>query len=106
MPSFRSMFPGKVSVPAGCLWSLRVWLRVNGIDHRLFGEDDLWVAKDPDFNAIGDASFARLRNLDGGEQVYHGYVGKALVTFTVRCVMLLLLASELGIQKKFIDGSV
>jgi len=71
-------------VPAGCLWSLRVWLRVNSVDHRLFGEDELWVAKDPDFNAIGDASFARLRNLDGGEQVYHGYVGKALVTFTIR----------------------
>lgn len=80
------MFPGKSSVPAGCLWSLRVWLRVNGVDHRLFGEDELWVAKDPDFNAIGDASFARLRNLDGGEQVYHGYVGKALVTFTIKYV--------------------
>ena len=82
------MFPGKssLSVPANCLWSLRVWLRVNGVDHRLFGEDDLWVAKDPEFNAIEDASFARLRNLDGGEQVYHGYVGKALVTFTIRYV--------------------
>ena len=80
------MFPGKAGIPAGCLWSLRVWLRVNAVDHRLFGEDELWVAKDPDFNAIGDASFARLRNLDGGEQVYHGYVGKALVTFTIRYV--------------------
>jgi len=78
------MFPGKAGEPAGCLWSLRVWLRVNGVDHRLFGEDDLWVAKDPEFNAIADASFARLRNLDGDEQVYHGYVGKALVTFTIR----------------------
>jgi hypothetical protein len=83
-----SMFPGKAGVLAGCLWSLRVWLRVNGVDHRLFGEDELWVAKDPDFNAIGDASFARLRNLDGGEQVYHGYVGKASVTFTIRYVIL------------------
>ena len=81
------MFPGKSGVlPAGCLWSLRVWLRVNGVDHRLFGEDDLWVAKDPDFNAMGNASFARLRNTDGGEHVYHGIVGKALVTFTVRYV--------------------
>jgi len=78
------MFPGKAGMPAGCIWSLRVWLRVKDVDHRLFGEDDLWVAKDPDFNAIGNASFARLRNLDGGEQVYHGYVGKALVTFTIR----------------------
>ena len=83
-----SMFPGKAGVPAGCLWSLRVWLRVNSTDHRLFGEDELWVAKDPDFNTIGNASFARLRNLDGGEQVYHGYVGKALVTFTIRYAIL------------------
>ena len=82
-----SVFPGKASAPAGCLWSLRVWLRVNSVDHRLFGEDELWVAKDPDFNAIADASFARLRNLDGGEQVYHGCVGKALVTFIIRYVV-------------------
>jgi hypothetical protein len=112
---FFSMFPGKASVPAGCLWSLRVWLRVNGVDHRLFGEDELWVAKDPDFNAVGDASFARLRNLDGGEQVYHGYVGKALVTFTIRYVHIIFTPSYLkasGTQRNclcvflYIDGSV
>ncbi|TFK43887.1 hypothetical protein BDQ12DRAFT_596679 [Crucibulum laeve] len=78
------VFPGKSSLPAGCLWSLRVWLRVNSIDHRLFGEDELWVGKDPDFNSIGDASFARLKNVDAKEQVYHAYVGKALVSFIVR----------------------
>lgn len=78
------MFPGKAGLPAGSLWSVRVWLRVSNVDHRLFGEDDLWVAKDPDFNSIGDASFARLRTLDSKEQIYHGYVGKALVTFNVR----------------------
>ena len=76
------MFPGKAGVPSGCLWSLRVWLHVNSVDHRLFGEDELWVPKNSDFNAIGDAS---LRNLDEGE---HGYVGKALVTLTTRYVIL------------------
>ena len=81
------MFPGKSSLPAGCLWSLRVWLRVNAVDHRLFGEDELWVAKDPDFTAITDASFARLRSLEAGEQIYHGYVGKALVAFIVKCAI-------------------
>ena len=96
-----SMFPGKGGVPAGCLWCLRVWLRVNSVDHRLFGEDDLWVAKDPDFNAIGDASFARLRNLDGGEQVYHGYVGKALVTFTIRYVILLYVTASASKDRCF-----
>ncbi|KAF9567434.1 hypothetical protein CPC08DRAFT_681331 [Agrocybe pediades] len=79
------IFPGKAGLPNGSLWSVRVWLRVNFVDHRLFGEDELWVAKDPDFNSIGDASFARLRNSDNStEQTYHAYVGRALVTFIIR----------------------
>lgn len=78
------MLPGKSSIPSGSLWSCRVWLRVNGIDHRLFGEDDLWVGKDLDFNTIGEASFARLKSVDAKAQLYHGFVGRALVTFIVR----------------------
>jgi len=78
------IFPGKSGLPTGSLWSLRVWLRVNFVDHRLFGDDELWIAKDPDFNSIGDASFARLKNADAGEQVYNAYVGRALVTFMIR----------------------
>lgn len=81
-----SVFPGKNSIPTGCLYSYRVWLRVNGIDHRLFGEDDLWIGKDPDFASIGDASFARLKSVDTHKQLYHGFVGRALVTFIVRYV--------------------
>ena len=68
---------------------------MSNIDHRLFGDDELWVAKDPDFAAIGEASFAGLKYIDPGdktgEQVYSGYVGKALVTFIVRCVIVRIL---------------
>jgi len=78
------VFPGKSSIPAGSLYSLRVWLRVNGIDHRVFGEDELWVGKDLDFHSIGDASFVRLKSVDAKAQVYHGFIGRALVTFMVR----------------------
>jgi len=78
------VFPGKSSLPSGCLWSLRIWLRVNFVDHRLFGDDELWIAKDPDFSSIGDASFARVKNQTNGEQAYNAYVGRALVTFIVR----------------------
>ena len=46
----------------------------------------MWVAKDPNFNSIGDASFARMNNATNGEQVYNAYVGRALVTFIVRHV--------------------
>ncbi|KAF9476990.1 hypothetical protein BDN70DRAFT_881703 [Pholiota conissans] len=78
------IFPGKASIPMGCLWSVRVWLRVNSVDHRIFGEDDLWIAKDPDFNSIAEASFARLKTTVVGEQVYNAYVGRALVAFTIK----------------------
>ncbi|KAF5333192.1 hypothetical protein D9611_002736 [Ephemerocybe angulata] len=93
------VFPGKTSLPAGCLWSLRVWLRVNGVDHRLFGEDELWIGKDPDFNSIGDASFARLKHQDVQEQVYNAFVGRALVSFTVRLVL------EGGLGGRGVEGS-
>ena len=79
-----STFPGKQSYPTGCLWSLRIWLRVNGVDHRIFGEDELWVGRDPDFNSIAEASFARLKAAEGDRQLYNAYVGKALVTFVVK----------------------
>ncbi|KAF9534588.1 hypothetical protein CPB83DRAFT_842566 [Crepidotus variabilis] len=78
------IFPGKSSIPVGSLWSLRVWLRVNGVDHRIFGDDELWVAKDPDFNSIADASFARMKSTEGNTQLYNAYVGKALVNFIVK----------------------
>lgn len=84
------MFPGKnakLVLPLNSLWSLRVWLRVDGVDHQLFKVDDLLVGKDLDFNAIGDASFARHAGLGPDYQVYRGYVGKALITFTIKCVM-------------------
>jgi hypothetical protein len=79
-----SVFPGKTTLPAGCLWSYRVWLRVNQIDHRLFGDDELWVGEDPDFSAITDASFARLKNVSTTSQVYEAIVGRAKVNFVVR----------------------
>ncbi|KAF9462066.1 hypothetical protein BDZ94DRAFT_764436 [Collybia nuda] len=78
------VFPGKTSIPVGSLYSLRVWLRVNGADHRVFGDDELWVGKDLDFNSIADASFFRLKNVDSKTQIYHGFCGRALVTFIVR----------------------
>ena len=70
-----------------CLWSLRVWLRANAVEHRLFGQDDLWVGKDPDFSSLTEASFARSpMNPDPEEQLYQVYVGKALVNFNVKYV--------------------
>ncbi|KAH7887388.1 hypothetical protein F5I97DRAFT_1860039 [Phlebopus sp. FC_14] len=72
------------SLPAGCLHHLRVWLRTTGIDHRLFGDNDLWIGRDPDFRSIGDASFASLRNATQDTLIYRAVVGRAHVTFIVR----------------------
>ncbi|KAL0950087.1 hypothetical protein HGRIS_010088 [Hohenbuehelia grisea] len=77
------VFPGKASLPVGALWSLRVWLRTKNICHRVFGDDELLVGKDLDFNSIGDASFARLKTPNQNNQVYNAWVGSAPVTFIV-----------------------
>ncbi|KAH0840258.1 hypothetical protein J3R83DRAFT_1265 [Lanmaoa asiatica] len=77
-------FPPRSSLPTGCLFHLRVWLRTAGVDHRIFGEKDLWFGKDPDFRAIVDASFAALRNATQDTLIYQGIVGRAHVSFIVR----------------------
>ncbi|TFY74676.1 hypothetical protein EWM64_g9336 [Hericium alpestre] len=78
------VFPPKTSLPQGCLWSLRVWLRSNEIDHRLFSDDRLWIGKDPDFYSIEDASFARLRESRPDMQVYKTVLGRTLIDLIVR----------------------
>ncbi|KAJ7034139.1 hypothetical protein C8F04DRAFT_1102373 [Mycena alexandri] len=80
------LFPGKNNVvPAGCLYSLRVWLRAGGVDHRVLGEDELWVGAEPDFGSVADASFANLRLASGVDsQVYDAVVGRARVQFIIR----------------------
>ncbi|KAF7297501.1 hypothetical protein MIND_00983900 [Mycena indigotica] len=81
------LFPGKRNIlPIGCLFSLRVWLRVNGIDHRIFGDDELWLGAEPtiDFATIEDASFARLHTAAPECQIYDAIVGRARVQFVVR----------------------
>jgi hypothetical protein len=77
-----------------------VWLRANGVDHRLFGEDELWLGADPDFGTVENASFACLR--PGGTtalgipdaQVYDVVVGRARpVRYSVGVCLILLCAS-------------
>lgn len=78
------IFPPRTSLPAGCLYHLRVWLQTAGIDHRIFSDNDLWVGKDPDFRSVGDASFAVLRNATQDMLIYQGIVGRAHVSFIIR----------------------
>jgi len=78
------VLPGKTCLPVGCLYSLRVWLRVNNVDHRLFGEDELWIGKNPSFDSIEGLSYAKLKDIIDNIQVYHAVVGKAVVSFIVK----------------------
>ncbi|KAF9236241.1 hypothetical protein BU15DRAFT_89284 [Melanogaster broomeanus] len=78
------VFTPRTSLPAGCLFHLRVWLRTAGSDHRIFGDNDLWVGRDPDFRSIADASFAILRNATQDMVIYQAVVGRAHVSFIIR----------------------
>jgi len=78
------VFPPKTSLPADCLFCLRVWLRTGQVDHRLFADNELWIGKNPDFRTISDAYFAQVTDGAPFRLVYQGLVGKALVKFTIR----------------------
>lgn len=73
-------------------WSLRVRLRTNTLDHRIFGEAVEGLNyKGPDLSAIADASLAHLKptvTVHRAQVYYHnGYIGVALAAFAVRCAV-------------------
>ncbi|KAF8138916.1 hypothetical protein EV363DRAFT_1394336 [Boletus edulis] len=78
------IFPPTTSIPTGCLYHLRTWLRTGGVDHCMFDEQELWFGKDPDLRAIADASFARLLNATQDVSIYSCMVGRAHVSFILR----------------------
>jgi len=78
------VFPPKASLPSGCLYCLRVWLRTGHVDHRLFANDELWIGKNPDFRTIPNSCFAQLTSRAPCMLVYQGLAGKALVNFVIR----------------------
>ncbi|KAF8625273.1 hypothetical protein AX15_005469 [Amanita polypyramis BW_CC] len=78
------LFPGKTTLVMGGLWCLRVWLRVNQVDHRLFGEEELWIGRDLNFASIPDAQFARHELTNPMEQKYSASLGSAIINFITR----------------------
>jgi hypothetical protein len=54
------LIPAKTQPSKKCLYSLRVWLRHQFVDQRIFADDALWVGTDPDFAAIPDAIYATV----------------------------------------------
>lgn len=78
------LFPPKSSLPKNSLFSLRVWLRHQGIEHRIFSEDTLWIGTDPDFEAIPNLGVARPVHTMPSQQLFEAYVGKARVLFIIK----------------------
>ncbi|KAF9651680.1 hypothetical protein BDM02DRAFT_3110107 [Thelephora ganbajun] len=75
------LFPPKHSLPKKCLYSLRVWLRHQSVDQRIFADDALWVGTNPDFAAIPDAILATTWHQASDRQFYKCLVGRAEVNF-------------------------
>ena len=86
LPS-TSLFPPKHSLPRKCLYSLRVWLRHQNVDQRIFADDALWVGTDPDFSVIPDAVLATVWHKAPDRQFYKCLVGRAEVNFILRWVL-------------------
>jgi hypothetical protein len=82
-----SLFPPKHSLPRRCLYSLRVWLRHQNVDQRIFADDALWVGTNPNFSAIPDAILATAWYQAPDRQLYKCHVGRAEVSFTLTCVL-------------------
>lgn len=67
-----------------------MWLRTAQVEHRLFADNEFWIAKNPDFRSITDASFAQLTRDEPFMLEYQGHVGQALVKFIIRFVPVVL----------------
>jgi len=78
------LFPPKHSLPKKCLYSLRVWLRHQSVDQRIFADDALWVGTDLDFAVIPDAIHAGPWYRAPDRQFYKCLVGRAEVNFVLR----------------------
>ena len=63
---------------------MRVWLRHQNVDHRIFADDALWVGTDPDFTEIPDTTLATAWHQASDRQFYKCLVGRAEVNFILR----------------------
>jgi hypothetical protein len=81
---------------------LRVWLRNQFVDQRIFADDALWVGTDPDFAAIPDAIYAGSWYQAPDRQLYKCLVGRAEVNFILRWVV----SSSFSVQGQLLTNTV
>lgn len=109
------VFP-KPSLPADCLYCVRVWLEAQGVQHRIFSDENLWVGKDPPFSSIQHVALTRqdqpsipfsLRPDPGViRKAFKGYVGRASCDFIVIMKNLDPLGSVWGVSVEYQAGGI
>jgi len=96
MLAFRAIRPSpndisifqKPSLPEGSLYCVRIWMEAGpNVQHRVFSDDDLWVARDPPFHTIEHIALTQLTPTapimsdTHWSRVYRGFVGRAPCDF-------------------------
>ena len=84
-----SLFPPNHSLPRKCLYSLRVWLRHQNVNQRIFTDGALCVGTNPNFSVIPDAVLATVWHKAPDQQFYKCLVGHAEVNFVLQWVLVL-----------------
>lgn len=112
-PHNISIFP-KPSLPEDSLYCVRVWMEAgpNSVQHRIFSNDDLWVARDPPFHTITHiartqvASTAPIRSDTYWSQTYRGFVGRAPCDFIPSLTLLSALDRVYSVSLDYESGGV
>jgi len=108
-----SIFP-RPSLPAGSLYSVRVWMETgpNRVQHRVFSDDNLWVARDPPFGTVDLISFTRLAPIAPRpsdtywSRVFRGSVGRASCNFFPSLTLLSHIDSAYTVALDYESGGV
>jgi hypothetical protein len=108
-----SIFP-KPSLPENSLFCVRVWMEagLNNVQHRIFSSDDLWVARNPPFQAIENIAFTRLAPTPPivsdtyWSRVFRGLVGRAPCNFIPSLTLLSHIDSVYSVALDYEAGGV
>ena len=90
-----SIFP-KPSLPEGSLHCVRVWMEAgpNNVQHRIFSDNNLWIARDPPFHTVSHMALAQLAPTTPiisdayWSRTYRSFVGRAPCDFIASLTLL------------------
>lgn len=112
-PTDISTFP-KPSLPDGSLHCVRIWMEtgINNVQHRVFSDDNLWVARDPPFHTIEHIAFTQLAPVAPlitdtyWSRAYRGFVGRAQCDFIPSLTLVSTLDNVYSVALDYESGGV